>query len=307
MSASRGGTPLESETAETVGHGTMAGREGGNIAMQNLPGTGPTDLRISVVKEPNGLLDPTPRGHYIEIAQRNQDTSPFLSLPPELRTNIYRLVCEGFIIRVSRAHRFNWMRGERAAWRIEFDTVRHSISFLRICRAIYAEARLIPFAEAHFDFEYNDSNSTDPIVQHMHQRYALRRSTLSHSAGTYVFKGRLRERLPARILPVQTNAITTIDLFNNFTFKPAIRTLMKDVACLPALRQINWYLSHRGFVADIKLAAAFQQSVGNSIRVVIKVPPSLESSIRGGFDDQQWELEKKILEQRAGIALIDWP
>lgn len=240
-------------------------------------------------------------------AQRNQDTSPFLSLPPELRTNIYRLVCEGFKIRVSRAHRFNWKRGERAAWRIEFDTVRHSISFLRICRAIYAEARLIPFAEAHFDFEYNDSNSTDPIVQHMHQRYALRRSTLSHSAGTYVFKGRLRERLPARILPVQTNAITTIDLHD---FRPAIRTLMKDVACLPALRQINWFaghLSHREFVADIKLAAAFQQLVGNSIRVVIKVPPSEESWIRKGFDDQQWELEKKILEQRAGIAHIDWP
>ncbi|KAJ4345798.1 uncharacterized protein N0V89_011933 [Didymosphaeria variabile] len=303
MSVSRRGTPLESETTET-GYETMVGKDDGKITTQDLRGSGPTELDISVVKESNGLLDPTPRGRYVEIAQRNQETSPFLRLPPELRTIIYRLVCDDFEVRVMRDERLR--QGARAAWRIDFDPfdpVHQSISFLRVCRAIYAEARLIPYAEAQFSLTY--SNSQDPVVQHVHQRYALRHSTLRRSAGTFVFRGGPRERLPARILPVQTNAITTVQLVNSI--RPTLRTLMEEVACLPALRQINWVArwAYFTFLADMKQITAIQESVGNSIQVVIKVTPTLEAGLRDGLDDQQWGVEKKISEQRAGTVHID--
>ncbi|KAJ4345796.1 uncharacterized protein N0V89_011931 [Didymosphaeria variabile] len=75
----------------------------------------------TVVKESNGLLDPTPRGYCKAITQRNHEKSPLLKLPPELRNRIYAYVfCSTDV------------------------------------RSVYAEARLIPFVAGRFDLYYRD-------------------------------------------------------------------------------------------------------------------------------------------------------
>ncbi|RMZ66580.1 tetratricopeptide-like helical [Pyrenophora seminiperda CCB06] len=69
------------------------------------------------------------------ITERNQQTSPLLRLPAELRNKIYNYVFHSPPIRPYRDHRVY------GAWAYS----RRQLSLLQVCRQVYFEARLVPF------------------------------------------------------------------------------------------------------------------------------------------------------------------
>jgi hypothetical protein len=145
---------------------------------------------------------------------------------------------------------------------------RHELGIIYVSRAIYAEARLLPFAEARVYFRYRNGN--DPIVPHLHQRYELRtsRSPRTRSMGLSSPSALDSRLLVAILLPVQTNAITTIVVMSNC--HPSMKTAREDVSRLPALQRIilrpgNWYewkFTSESYVDRLRNA------VGKSIRVI---------------------------------------
>ncbi|KAL1603989.1 beta transducin [Paraconiothyrium brasiliense] len=100
----------------------------------------------TVFQDEHGLVDPTPRRSCIPITQRNQEASPFLRLPPEIRNEIYKHVFSGVYIRGRRG--FVFYSDPEVPWFLECKT----LSLLRVCRSIYAETRLLPFALCCFHF-----------------------------------------------------------------------------------------------------------------------------------------------------------
>lgn len=95
-----------------------------------------------------------------EIMNRNASVSPFLRLPPEIRIRIYRLVLGGqqiFIGLYPNAfdHNNRSHCGERF---YHFNTVNGrgrglDIRLLRVCRQVFTETALLPYAHNHFSFE----------------------------------------------------------------------------------------------------------------------------------------------------------
>ena len=93
-----------------------------------------------------------------EIMNRNASVSPFLRLPPEIRIRIYRLVLGGQQIWISlypyeTDHRSHC--GERF---YHFNTINGrgrglDIRLLRVCRQVFTETALLPYALNHFSFE----------------------------------------------------------------------------------------------------------------------------------------------------------
>ncbi|KAJ4345795.1 uncharacterized protein N0V89_011930 [Didymosphaeria variabile] len=107
--------------------------------------TGHTADVATVVKESNGLLDPTPRGECIAIFQRNHQKSPFLRLSGEIRNMIYGYVFDDVYVNIKMD-----MMGQTWCW-AELGVIIKGhegkyLDLLRSCRTIYAETRLMPFA-----------------------------------------------------------------------------------------------------------------------------------------------------------------
>ncbi|KAL5459142.1 hypothetical protein PMIN06_002993 [Paraphaeosphaeria minitans] len=92
----------------------------------------------AVIKDRNGMLDPTPRGTCIPIFERNQEQSPLLRLPGELRNKIYGYVFdrapESFLHFGGTLRMTEWNSG-----RFHLSTA---------CRTTYKETRLLCFANA---------------------------------------------------------------------------------------------------------------------------------------------------------------
>jgi hypothetical protein len=88
---------------------------------------------------------------------RNRQESPFLRLPPELRTRIYEIALGGKQIRVcdvkscaAARHRCR-TRAKKLRYNTYFHLRRRNLTLLVTCRQINAEARLLPFALNEFD------------------------------------------------------------------------------------------------------------------------------------------------------------
>jgi hypothetical protein len=75
----------------------------------------------------------------MDIAQRNATSSPLLRLPPEIRNMIYTLILDVNTVMVAHA----------GLVRSRLET---SLTFLRVCRQMHAEAALLPYALNTFVF-----------------------------------------------------------------------------------------------------------------------------------------------------------
>ncbi|OAG09062.1 uncharacterized protein CC84DRAFT_1174433 [Paraphaeosphaeria sporulosa] len=92
----------------------------------------------AVIKDSNGMLDPTPRGACIPVFERNQQQSPFLRLPGEIRNKIYGYVFETvpecFIYLMGTLRIPEWNSG--------------CFHLSTVCRTMYKETRFLCFTNA---------------------------------------------------------------------------------------------------------------------------------------------------------------
>ncbi|KAF2118340.1 hypothetical protein BDV96DRAFT_643592 [Lophiotrema nucula] len=103
----------------------------------------------TVVKQANGMLDGRPRGIYVERYRKNAERSPLLHLPAEIRNIIFRIVLGGLYVGLHTGHSTPY---------VHFQTLRidempecshlesNTLALLCICRQIYADTALLPFA-----------------------------------------------------------------------------------------------------------------------------------------------------------------
>ncbi|KAF1835439.1 hypothetical protein BDW02DRAFT_495992 [Decorospora gaudefroyi] len=87
----------------------------------------------------NGLLDVEPKaGKYLKIARQNQQDSPLLRLPPEIRNRIFGYVLGGKTFHIE--------------YSVNTETItnttksEHALSPLAVCRQVFAETALLPFS-----------------------------------------------------------------------------------------------------------------------------------------------------------------
>ncbi|KAF2850754.1 hypothetical protein T440DRAFT_84248 [Plenodomus tracheiphilus IPT5] len=76
------------------------------------------------------------------ISLRNQEASPLLRLPVELRNSVYELVFGGHSINLTRNNPPRWLSSKPS--QPPFRT--SALSLLFTCRQLHAESRLLPFA-----------------------------------------------------------------------------------------------------------------------------------------------------------------
>ncbi|KAH6849564.1 hypothetical protein B0T12DRAFT_486270 [Alternaria alternata] len=98
------------------------------------------DLRVEARETNSEIPLSTNDQRKIDIAQRNATSSPLLRLPPEIRNMIYTLILDVNTVMVAHA---GLVRSRR------FEI---SVTLLRVCRQIHAEAALLPYAFNTFVF-----------------------------------------------------------------------------------------------------------------------------------------------------------
>ncbi|KAL1603990.1 hypothetical protein SLS60_005582 [Paraconiothyrium brasiliense] len=194
----------------------------------------------TVVQESNGLLDPTPRGYCKAITQRNHEQSPLLNLPPELRNQIYASIghCD--------------------------------VDFLRVCRSVYAEARLMPFVAGRFDLYYREfwahRSSGEPLpVPTMNQ-----------------------------LLSVQLERITVIQIPLHYRHNAQPADLAKDLKPFTGLEMCILIFPKHFSGRPVKpLVEDLQKRLGESVEVVTEgwkeQPEYLEDKIH--YDEIEWLLD----------------
>jgi hypothetical protein len=91
---------------------------------------------------------------------RNQQTSPFLNLPAEVRNTIYILVLG------NRTYRFHDAIARPHA-RLNSDNEHHILALLLVSHQIYAETALLPYSLNTFSFRECDISLT-PFLAHRH-------------------------------------------------------------------------------------------------------------------------------------------
>jgi len=110
----------------------------------------------------NGLLDVTPRGKYVKMyvpsrntykyrandvlhsTQRNQERSPLLRLPPEIRIRIFEYVFSRIAVAIM-SHKYT----TRSPIRI-CGAGQHFLALLQVSRQTYADTALLPFSTCQF-------------------------------------------------------------------------------------------------------------------------------------------------------------
>ncbi|KAF1840524.1 uncharacterized protein K460DRAFT_411107 [Cucurbitaria berberidis CBS 394.84] len=94
----------------------------------------------------NGMLNVTPKGGEKELVKNNQ-MSPLLSLPPEIRNNIWKQVLGGKVFRAGHigAH-------GRSKLSVSPTEPANTMALLQTCRQIYAEAAQMPLLLSIFSF-----------------------------------------------------------------------------------------------------------------------------------------------------------
>ncbi|KAI4684957.1 uncharacterized protein J4E88_004399 [Alternaria novae-zelandiae] len=116
----------------------------------------------------NGLLNvETKTGKYLEIARQNQQDSPLLRLPPELRHLIFSHVIGGktFEILYDRSGPYRSPIRERLSSKVpkrkfiakNITVAKNTLALLVVCRQIYAETALLPFSSNTFSASRPDN------------------------------------------------------------------------------------------------------------------------------------------------------
>lgn len=97
----------------------------------------------AVRRSADGLIDPTRKaGKYFKIARRNEQSSPLLQLPPEIRNLIYK-----FVLRRRNFEITDSLAYPPATPNIKvMNKERNYLSLLSVSRQIYAETRALPFS-----------------------------------------------------------------------------------------------------------------------------------------------------------------
>ncbi|CAN9355968.1 unnamed protein product [Alternaria alternata] len=87
----------------------------------------------------NGLINVERKtGKYFKIARENQQDSPLLRLPPELRCLVFEYALGGNTYMI---------RYHRTSKAVKNTTVaKHALALLSVCRQIFAETALLPFS-----------------------------------------------------------------------------------------------------------------------------------------------------------------
>ncbi|KAB2106558.1 hypothetical protein AG0111_0g5447 [Alternaria gaisen] len=87
----------------------------------------------------NGLLNVERKtGKYFKIARENQQDSPLLCLPPELRCLVFEYALGGNTYMI---------RYHRKSKAVKNTTIaKHALALLSVCRQIFAETALLPFS-----------------------------------------------------------------------------------------------------------------------------------------------------------------
>ncbi|KAF2442321.1 hypothetical protein P171DRAFT_523159 [Karstenula rhodostoma CBS 690.94] len=174
-------------------------------------------------EELDGMLDPTPRGEYVSLTERNRTESPLLRLPAELRTLIFRYAFTGLYIQTPKSRIF------------KPKNVAHP-DLLRVSRVVYAECRFLPFTNARFIFATGLVEAT--------VKGALLGSSIDYWGGrdhmndfeilTRLQLSELRPRLaPIFNYSAQVNRIATMH-----TRVHNIHPILEDIKSLPGLKHI---------------------------------------------------------------------
>ena len=96
-----------------------------------------------------------------EIMNRNASVSPFLRLPPEIRVRIYKLLLGGQHIWIDSYPSSTDIHGSHHGKSFyHLNTIDHSgrgfdIRLLRVCRQVFTETALLPYALNKFTFSNN--------------------------------------------------------------------------------------------------------------------------------------------------------
>lgn len=93
-----------------------------------------------------------------EIAIRNQNQSPILRLPAEIRNKVYKYVLGGRIYRFKDAI-------DRGRAVLDTKGERHILGLLLVCHQTYSEASLLPYSLNKFSFREFDI-SFSPFLDH---------------------------------------------------------------------------------------------------------------------------------------------
>ncbi|USP77115.1 hypothetical protein yc1106_04389 [Curvularia clavata] len=78
-------------------------------------------------------------GKYFKMARQNQQQSPLLRLPAELRNKIFAYALGGRTFRFKTTGNYPWYIKNVTKYK-------HALALLQVCRQIYAETALLPFS-----------------------------------------------------------------------------------------------------------------------------------------------------------------
>ncbi len=126
--------------------------------------------------------------------KRNSTVSPLLSLPPEIRNRIYDLVLGGQMLWISYNfhERHDIIKGRLKKIHTGFKLDQKvQIGFLRVCRQIYGEAALLPYALNKFIFR------TDCVRRKFEKitRPAQKRAVGKYEIGYYTGSSKLKKSI----------------------------------------------------------------------------------------------------------------
>ncbi|KAF1997456.1 hypothetical protein P154DRAFT_578877 [Amniculicola lignicola CBS 123094] len=188
-------------------------------------------------KHRNGMLNVSARGKYITTTKKNEQDSPLLRLPAEIRNTIY-----GYVLGGKTVTKEGWEG--RMTDKDTFEiSGRQSLALLGVCRMIYAETAFLPFTLNDFHFDYEEEISM----------------------------------LRASMRTFQWNAITTVVLFQSVSIYASIEPLAAMMKWFRGLKFIHlkffkgyrdWTSSEADLaeVARSQLASAIE---GRGVQIIV--------------------------------------
>ncbi|KAF1997459.1 hypothetical protein P154DRAFT_578880 [Amniculicola lignicola CBS 123094] len=103
----------------------------------------------------NGMLNAAPFGLLTAIYERNQIKSPLLRLPPELRNRIFKLAIGDSVVVMNPT----WSRILHGFPSMDVMTLP---ALPRVCRQLYSETNMLPFATYEFRYSYGYHEEVHP-------------------------------------------------------------------------------------------------------------------------------------------------
>ncbi|KAF2830991.1 hypothetical protein CC86DRAFT_463001 [Ophiobolus disseminans] len=180
----------------------------------------------------NGLLDVERKtGKFLKIARQNQQDSPLLKLPPEIRHEIFRHAIGERICRIKYIHTLG-------------ATTKHSkparaTTLLTTWRQLYAETALLPWAQ--FTIDANDPNILSTWLNQQHPAHRELITKIRFRIDTIICAG---------TLPGHMYDADPVDAVNSWVL-PYLRSL--HTICVAMTEDMLWNLSRQ----NIRCAAKY--------------------------------------------------